>query len=214
MTFFGENVSVPGETTAAGWISDRIGAFGSVGGLIPSGFDVYIAIDHATPDDPEPYRAPEELIARLGSIAVGHTETPASAWFGIWVGYGWTSTRTLIATNAPWRDRRRIRRSEEERSARVQEQLEAIPRFGLPGRDYFLLAGPVESAAQIEPAVGRPHPPDLWWPEDRAWFIATDTDLSWSYLGGTAELVGEVVAAHPARTKPVDWSSANAAVQP
>jgi len=44
-----------------------------------------------------------------------------------------------------------------------------------------------------------PQPPDLWWPEDRAWFVATDTDLSWLYVGGTTDLTNEL----PERTTPV-----------
>jgi len=80
-----------------------------------------------------------------------------------------------------------------------------VPRFELPNREYYLLAGPVAAAAQIQSPAGHGlQPPDLWWPEDRAWFFATDTDLAWTYVGGTQALVDEIVVAVRRRTKPVD----------
>jgi hypothetical protein len=36
--------------------------------------------------------------------------------------------------------------------------------------------------------------PNLWWPDDRAWVVASEIDLAWSYLGGSADLVDAVVA--------------------
>ena len=27
--------------------------------------------------------------------------------------------------------------------------------------------------------------PNLWWPEDRAWFVATEIDYAWTYIGGS-----------------------------
>jgi hypothetical protein len=38
------------------------------------------------------------------------------------------------------------------------------------------------------------HSPNLWWPDDRAWCIATETDLAWTYVGGSAALISEVLA--------------------
>jgi hypothetical protein len=51
--------------------------------------------------------------------------------------------------------------------------------------------------------------PNLWWPADRAWCVASDIDLPSTYLGGTRALVEEVpgddrLEAVPARlTDPV-----------
>jgi len=30
--------------------------------------------------------------------------------------------------------------------------------------------------------------PNLWWPADRSWCVASDGDLAWTYIGGSAEL--------------------------
>jgi hypothetical protein len=33
-----------------------------------------------------------------------------------------------------------------------------------------------------------------WWPDDRAWCVATEIDLGWTYVGGSAALISDVVA--------------------
>jgi hypothetical protein len=29
----------------------------------------------------------------------------------------------------------------------------------------------------------------LWWPADRAWFVATEIDLEWTFVAGNPELI-------------------------
>ena len=36
----------------------------------------------------------------------------------------------------------------------------------------------------------------LWWPADRAWFVATDIDLVTTFVGGSAACIGDVLR-HP-----------------
>ncbi len=38
--------------------------------------------------------------------------------------------------------------------------------------------------------------PNVWWPEDRAWCVATDIDLCDTYVGGSLECV-QAVLDHP-----------------
>ena len=35
---------------------------------------------------------------------------------------------------------------------------------------------------------------NLWWPQDRAWFVATEIDLAWTYVGGPTGLIGQLLA--------------------
>jgi hypothetical protein len=38
------------------------------------------------------------------------------------------------------------------------------------------------------------HPsPNLWWPDDRAWVVATEVDFAWTYVGGTRDLAEAVL---------------------
>jgi hypothetical protein len=36
--------------------------------------------------------------------------------------------------------------------------------------------------------------PNLIWPYDHAWFVATEIDLSWTGIAGISALVGELIA--------------------
>jgi hypothetical protein len=43
----------------------------------------------------------------------------------------------------------------------------------------------------------------LWWPADRAWCVATDTDLMSTYVGGSAACVADLLAAPDLETAAV-----------
>jgi len=204
-------VSIPSDPEAANWIRARLGEFGSVGGLVPSGFETYLLVDHHAGHNHQSSSAGPDLVAELAALTAGHTSTPSQAWFAIWVGYGWTTSRTLIATTATRKERRRLRQVDEARAAGLEAKLQASQRFDLPNRGYYLLAGPVAAASTIERPDSRGiQPPDLWWPDDKAWFIGTDTDLSWTYVGGSQALAEEVATTFSGHVKPVDWSAMNA----
>lgn len=36
----------------------------------------------------------------------------------------------------------------------------------------------------------------MWWPDDRSWFVSTEVDFSWTYVGGTKACI-DAVLAHP-----------------
>ncbi|MGA9774749.1 MAG: hypothetical protein WBU92_02395 [Candidatus Dormiibacterota bacterium] len=62
----------------------------------------------------------------------------------------------------------------------------------LPGRSYLLYTGPIEQALAF--ALSQGQTPNLWWPADRSWCVASEIDLEWTYVGGSAELVAEIVS--------------------
>jgi hypothetical protein len=67
--------------------------------------------------------------------------------------------------------------------------------LSLPGREHWLLRGPVGLAAAnlaLEPAE---QSANLWWPADRAWFVATDIDLVTTYVGGSRACIDDVLGA-------------------
>jgi len=91
------------------------------------------------------------------------------------------------------------------------------PRVRLPGRDYLLYAGPVTAVTAIAPLSGDDQTANLYWPADRAWCVATEIDLAWTYVAGPAGLIDALLAdsrleALPARpddplTRVEDWVS-------
>jgi hypothetical protein len=63
----------------------------------------------------------------------------------------------------------------------------------LPQRRYALATGAVRDAAALSDAL-LDQSPNLWWPDDRAWCVATEIDLAWTYVGGTEAAVAAVLA--------------------
>src|SRR5262249_24961457 len=63
------------------------------------------------------------------------------------------------------------------------------PRAHLPDRDYLLYTGPAEAAVTTEPLSDEAQSANLWWPADRAWCVASEIDLAWTYVAGAAGLI-------------------------
>lgn len=75
-----------------------------------------------------------------------------------------------------------------------------------------MVRGAVTAASKIERLNGTfPQPPDVWWPEDRRWFVGGDTDLDWCYIAGSGRLASAVGAELRGRTRAVDWEASNSA---
>jgi hypothetical protein len=49
----------------------------------------------------------------------------------------------------------------------------------------------------VNQAPGWQDGPNIWWPDDRAWCVASEIDLPYTYVGGSKELIEEIVE-HPA----------------
>lgn len=164
-----------------------LGEFGTVGGLVPSGFDRYLLVEHEPGDYTRDWDAPNDLLEALALLLGEHTSTPDTAWFAIWEGYGF------------------------DRSA--DDDLAQVAQFDLPHRRYYLVTGGVGAAATLVRPGRYPAPvfrsPDLWWPDDRSWFVATDTDLPWSYVGADDAVCSALAASFPERTRTVPWTAWN-----
>lgn len=180
----------------ADWIAPRLGGgFGTVRRFVPAGFAAHARILH--PVDPAPLtwadvcarsgRVPHalmqwELISVPGGdveVRTGNLAVEALARLlqvlapftgdqdcvhAVWAGYGWFS---------------------------------AVP-LELPQREYAAFRGPLRAAATLGEQVSDdwfvPQSPNLLWPSDRTWFVATEIDLDSTLIGGPAELVEELLA--------------------
>jgi hypothetical protein len=182
------------EVDEAGWIAGRLHHFGEdAGSVVPVGFQAYARIDHA----PQQGVLPEPAASALARVLAGHTATPSDCWFGLWAGYGYltpgTAVRWLEAGHPhrpprPARFRISLRRRRDPAGGR--------PLVKLPHRDYLLYRGAVEQAP------GWPDGPNLWWPGDRAWFVASEMDLTRTYVGGAATTIEALLADRDARARP------------
>ena len=106
---------------------------------------------------------PDGLAALCDALAV-HTRTPDDCFIGVWEGY-----------------------------SRPVEEWAGSDVLDLENRAYLVRRGPLALALDIgwSPVPDRRHvrPPNIMWPADRAWFVASDTDLDSTYLGGSAALI-------------------------
>lgn len=205
---FGHSLRAPGSAAPADWLaSARTGEFGTVGGLVPGRHTAFARL-HAPPpaeggDDWWPsYR---ELFERVAEIGARHTATPETAWYAIWEGHGFDSVGTQVASReAPADDderrereayRRQLRDENERRTAEIRRGLAAVPRFDAPHRSYYLVTGAVADVRGLRyPSDDDWRNPDLWWPDDRSWFVATDVDCWALYVGGSVGFVAEIEA--------------------
>lgn len=120
------------------------------------------------------YNLEEDQFDALAAILRRHTETPESSWFGLWEGYG-----DLMVGYAPTPGRQEV------------HQVAYPEVFALPDRNYLLYRGPI-SAWRLIRGAHHTQVPDLWWPDDRSWCLATDTDFRWLYVGGTSDCIEEI----------------------
>lgn len=212
MSVFGDRVTVPSDASSAAWFLSRLGISGTVGSLVPSGFERYAVVRRSPSDEVDDEGA--ELASELAVLAERHTSTPELIWYAIWEGYGWeTTTELYAAPSGPlaWasrvRARRQHRRAVRDRAGRVREGLARVPSFDLPQRRYFLVRGSLDSVSVIARPDGFGFQvPDLWWPQDRGWFVASDADLDWSYIGGSDDFVARVLEAIPGRSHATAWT--------
>ena len=72
---------------------------------------------------------------------------------------------------------------------------DAGPTLHLGGVYYLLVRGPVELAAVNFADEPVEQSANLWWPDDRAWFVATNVDLMSTYVGGSAACIADLLAA-------------------
>lgn len=127
---------------------------------------------------------PDELTALIQLLSA-HTSQPESCWFAIWDGYGWIQGPPAVAPL-------QARSPKQPRPRRRHDEQGAHPRIHIPGRSFLLWQGPIEEAATF---CGPPiwQSPNLWWPHDRAWCVASEIDLYSSYVGGPQALIDRIL---------------------
>ena len=92
MSIFGLSVSAPTDAQSAAWLMPRLGEYGTVGGLVPEGYERYervlLSEEGTTEDD-------IAIVRELVAVTKMHTATPDLTSYAIWEGYGWEGTRSF-----------------------------------------------------------------------------------------------------------------------
>ena len=206
------------DKSEARWVEESLREFGKVRSLLPEGFPAYARVFHpAYLDDnqeqpvswstiaswtgrtvhplmqferianlsenhgdiykdppwgrvPRHGSIPDRECRTLLDVLRGFTSTPNECYFCLWAGVGYLAQGLY------------------KESSRVRA----------PKREHLLFRGPIEGVMSF--LIWR-HPfssdsPNIWWPADRAWCVATDIDLYDTYVGGSAECI-EAILGHP-----------------
>jgi hypothetical protein len=215
------------DATPADWIVSALRTFAwSVTSLVPSGFESYVRVFHPAYRRPglEPTRVlwaeiaaatgkhvhpgmqlsaltgsdhlhdacpgvfdhapevgslPPELAAQLAATLARHTATPDVCWLAVWYGFG-----------------------------ALREEVRAAPMFRLPGREYHLLTGSVDAVTANVDEEPFEQTPNLWWPEDHAWCVATEVDLNSTYVGCDDACRERILALSEVEALPIDPATA------
>ncbi len=193
------------EFSAADWI-------GNVHGLGLSGFEAYTRVLHPWAvgmDGTERVEGhlPGDELAALCDVLGHHTTTPERCFFALWDGYGEiyggesVAFLTAFTGPAPWPSRMfgRPKPKTPPPPAFAGAVIDG-PRLTIDGREHFLFEGPLTEAGAWGAAsygVGVPrdlNSPNLFWPDDHAWFVTTDLEGTWTGVGGSEALVDELLA--------------------
>jgi hypothetical protein len=152
--------------------------------------------------DPDTGNLAPAVLETLCGLLGEHTTAAADCFFGVWEGWGWVELGSirLSASSARRAGVKRIPIVDPggggEPAFSTQEL--SRPRLELPGRDYVLLSGPLSASTQIgDPGLDgfAPQSPNLLWPADHAWFLASEVDFDSTLVGGSAGLIREILEA-------------------
>lgn len=128
----------------------------------------------------------------LCQILAQHTPAPAQCWFAVWEGWGDLRETGHVVSSGLGGLPPPVRRA----PAKWQLDLHAA-KFALPHRVYYLFTGPLDDAAKIGTWVTRdwfvPRSPNIFWPSDRSWCVASEIDFDSTIVGGPTDLIAEVL---------------------
>jgi hypothetical protein len=209
-----EGVELMNDVTTARWIEESLDGWpwATVGALLPEGFDAYARILHPAyikndqgkeeavswatvaswsgravhplmqfariadlDDDPNtqpswgtrPQEGTFDRAQSLADLLRSFTSTPDHCWFSLWEGFGGLDMVPAV---------------------------EEAPRVHTPGRAYLLFRGPLDALMAFQTS-GLPWGdlPNIWWPDDRAWCVATEIDLESTYVGGSQGCIDRIL---------------------
>lgn len=127
---------------------------------------------------------PERMLEALIGHLERHTGTPESCHFAFWDGKRILGLAALRGRAA---------------------------HFRLWDREYFLMKGDIRADLERISPLSLDHA-NIWWPEDRAWCVATEVDFMWTYVGGSESCIEEILAdprLEAWRASPDDRADAN-----
>lgn len=144
----------------------------------PEGYDMDRRVEWGSLPKPE--------LEVLADLLARHTATPERCWCCVWEGYGQLHGGAAVG---------QLTRGGKPDPVPpiVPSNVLGGPRVLVPNRSYYLLCGPLADVGDLFDLL-RHQSPNVWWPDDRAWCVATEIDFAWTYVAGTVTAIDAVLA--------------------
>jgi hypothetical protein len=141
---------------------------------------------------------PADQLQALASVLERNSSISTTCWFAVWEGYAQLHGSPAVA---------RLNSIGEGSYVPGIAPAEILtgPRLRTPGRNYLILRGELPMVSDLEVSLGG-QSPNLWWPSDRAWCVATEVDLAWTYVGGSRELIDDLLGDQRLEVLPAELS--------
>jgi hypothetical protein len=151
---------------------------------------------------------PSAVLADVLGVLAGHTADPGDCYHAVWDGWGWLHGGGARSFAYRTSDPPRLRHPPPAPPPALPEDVLAGPRLSHPHRDYLLFHGPLDATLSIGHQVtadwGLPQSPNMLWPADRSWLLATEIDFDSTLVGGRPQLAAELLRATGIEAWPVD----------
>lgn len=156
---------------AAGWWLEQLAPWGphaiSVAALVPSSFPAVVRVLHQGDLAASEGELDKVTANALVDLLSDGTATPDDVFVAVWTGWG----------DIP------------------VQRFPGAAYLDTEARGHFLLRGPLSGVltSVATSSIARPVS-GLWWPADRAWFVATEIDCAWTFVAGSEALIDRLIS--------------------
>lgn len=192
---------VPLPSSQGEWLLPLLGTWGTVASVVGDGWESYAVIPHRlhVAGEAPPDRLDDELVAALrGALtrdpaaqALAPAEVARRYVVGFWEGHGGLLSGSVLFDVDTGRSR--------QVPPALAPEIEGLPRLATPHRGHLLFRAALDGFGEY--ALGRGGAgtvfPDLFWPDDHAWLVGTDTDLVATFVAGPTAVVNRVLEGVP-----------------
>ena len=198
----------------------------TIGIVIPGGFESYVLVRHDGSGDTHGALGNGTLTTLLETLST-FTTTPEICYHALWEGQGWMHSGSIsilkpskypklhrflrpldfrIRWQFAWRKRIRnqVQALDHLKSHTLPDGIMDAERFNLPNRGYLLMRGPLEEAKSIGWIFSESfhsQSPNIIWPQDRQWILATEIDFDVTLIGGSEALIASIISQNSLNTQ-------------
>ena len=191
------NLVIETDLSVGDWIRDSLAPWipfsetpVTIGIVIPKGFESYVLVRHTGLGDTHGGLG-NETLETLSEILSKFTSSPEVCFHALWEGQGWMHPGSSAVF-------KRINQvlSDHLQSHTLPEGIMEAERFNLPNRGYLLMRGPLAEAKNIGWIFSESfhsQSPNLLWPLDRQWIMASEIDFNVTLIGGSEALISSIL---------------------